>query len=102
MSIVGAIGRAEIYDFVAALFLVYIVMIFIRVLLTWVPRMPYNPYLRAVVGFIEECVDPYLNAFRRLLRPIGLGTLSLDLSPIVATIVLFVVRDIVLRAILGQ
>jgi uncharacterized protein YggT (Ycf19 family) len=100
--IVGAIKNVDVYDFVDALFTVYLVMIFVRVLLTWVPRMPYNPYLRAVVGFIEECVDPYLNLFRALLRPIGFSTLSLDLSPIVATIVLLVVRGIVLGAILGQ
>jgi YggT family protein len=98
---VAAVNR-HVYDFVDALFTVYLVMIFVRVLLTWVPRMPYNRYLRATVGFIEECVDPYLNAFRAVLRPIGVSTLALDLSPIVATIVLVVVRDLVLNALLGQ
>ena len=48
--LLAAIGREEIADYVEALFLVYLVLIFIRVLLSWVPRMPYNLYLRAVVG----------------------------------------------------
>lgn len=102
MSLVLAVTRYDLYKYVQALFLVYIVMIFIRVLLTWVPRMPYNPYLRAAVGFVEECVDPYLNAFRSILRPVGAGSMALDLSPMLAIIVLFIVRDIVLRAVLGQ
>ncbi len=102
MSVIAGISRADIYDYVAALFLVYLVMIFIRVLMSWVPRMPYNPYLRATVGFIEETVDPYLNAFRSVLRPLGFGGMALDLSPMLAILVLFVVRDIILRAILGQ
>ncbi len=102
MSVLAGISRAAVYDYVAALFLVYLVLIFIRVLLTWVPRMPYNPYLRATVGFVEESVDPYLNAFRSFLKPLGFGGMAIDLSPMLAILVLFVVRDIVLRAILGQ
>ena len=49
-----ALTRNDIADYVEALFLVYIVLIFIRVLLSWIPRMPYNPYLRAVVDFVEN------------------------------------------------
>ena len=73
MSVAAAIGRSEIYDYVSALFTVYIIVIFIRILLTWIPRMPYNPYLRAAVGFVERTTDPYLNAFRAILRPVGIG-----------------------------
>jgi YggT family protein len=101
MSVVAAIGRSEIHDYVSALFTVYIVLIFIRILLTWVPRMPYNPYLRAAVGFVERTTDPYLNLFRALLKPVGIGGVGLDLSPIVAILVLYLVRGLVLSAILG-
>jgi YggT family protein len=96
-----AISRAQIADYVSALFLVYLVLILIRVLLSWVPRMPYNPYLRAVVGFIEETTNPYLNLFRRVIPPIGGRGLALDLSPILAIIVLVVVQAIVVGAIEG-
>jgi YggT family protein len=101
MSVLAAIGRNEIHDYVAALFTVYIILIFIRVLLTWVPRMPFNPYLRAAVAFVERVTNPYLNLFRAILRPVGLGGMALDLSPIVAIIVLYVVRGLVLGAISG-
>ena len=97
----AAIGRDQIYDYVAALFTVYIVVIFIRILLTWVPRIPYNPYLRACVNFVERTTDPYLNAFRAILRPVGVGGMALDLSPILAILVLYLVRGLVLGAISG-
>jgi YggT family protein len=99
MNIVAAIGRSEIHDYVDALFTVYLVLIFIRILLTWVPRMPFNPYLRAAVAFVERVTDPYLKIFRAILRPVGFGGMALDLSPIVAIIVLYVVRGLVLSAI---
>jgi YggT family protein len=101
MSAPLAISRGDVYDYVQALFLVYIAMIFIRIILSWIPRMPYNPALRAAVGFIEECVDPYLNVFRAVLKPLGVGGMALDLSPMIGIIVLFIARDIVLQAIIS-
>ncbi|MGH2953657.1 MAG: YggT family protein [Solirubrobacterales bacterium] len=96
-----ALTRDQIADYVSALFLVYLILIFIRVLLSWVPRMPYNPYLRAVVGFVEQTTDPFLNLFRRVLPPLGGRGFALDLSPIVAIILLLVAQAIVVDLIRG-
>ena len=96
--LLAAIGREEIADYVEALFLVYLVLIFIRVLLSWVPRMPYILWLHAIVRFIEETTDPYLNLFRRVIPPIG-G--RLDISPIVAIFVLLIAQGLVVGAIRG-
>jgi YggT family protein len=93
--------RNTIADYVGAVFLVYLVIIIIRVLLSWVPRMPYNRTLRAVVGFIEEVTDPYLNVFRRFLPPMGSGALALDLSPILAIILLIIAQQVVVGLIGG-
>jgi YggT family protein len=92
--------KSDIADFVSALFLVYIVLIFIRVLLSWIPRIPYHPVLRAVLDFVHQTTDPYLNLFRRFLPPVGAGGMAIDLSPIVAVIVLFVLQAVVVGAIL--
>jgi YggT family protein len=96
-----AVTRDDVADYVSALFIVYLILIFIRVLLSWVPRMPYNPALRAVVGFIEEVTNPYLNVFRRFLRPVGGGGFALDLSPMVAMIVLLIAQAVIVGAIRG-
>jgi len=93
-----ALSRADVADYVEALFLVYLALIFIRVLLSWVPRMPHNPALRSVVRFVEETADPYLNIFRRVIPPIG-G--RLDISPILAIILLVIVQGIVVGVIRG-
>jgi YggT family protein len=93
--------RGTIADYVGALFLVYLVLIIIRVLLSWVPRLPYNRFLRAAVSFVEEVTDPYLNFFRRFLPPIGGGGFALDLSPIIAIILLVIAQQVVVGLISG-
>jgi YggT family protein len=97
----AAIGRGTVADYVEAIFIVYFILLFIRILLSWVPRMPYNRTLRAVIGFIEEVTDPYLNLFRRVIPPIGGGGFALDLSPMLAMILLYFVGVIVVGVIRG-
>ena len=99
MSTVLAISRSDIASYVDALFLVYMILIFVRILLSWIPRIPYNPTLSAVINFIHEVTNPYLNLFRKILPPVGGGGFALDLSPIIAIFVLIIVRAIVVGAI---
>jgi len=99
--ILFALSRQDVADYVGALFLVYIVLILIRVLLSWIPRMPYNPTLRAVLDFITDTTDPYLNLFRRIIPPIGGGGFGLDLSPMIGIIVLFILRGLIVALIAG-
>jgi YggT family protein len=94
-----ALTRTDVADYVNALFLVYIILIFIRVLLSWIPRLPYNRALRAVVDFTHQVTDPYLNLFRRFLPPIGGGGMAIDLSPILGIILLLVAQAVVVGAI---
>lgn len=96
-----AITRDDVAEYVGALFLVYIILILIRVLMSWIPRMPYNPTLRAVLDFITETTDPYLNLFRRIIPPIGGGGFGLDLSPMIGIIVLVILRGLVVALIAG-
>ena len=99
--ILFALSRYDVADYVSALFLVYIVLIFINVLISWVPRMPYNRWLRAFLDFVTETTNPYLNLFRRFLPPVGGGGFALDLSPIIGVIVLFVLQGLVVGLIQG-
>jgi YggT family protein len=101
MTLVLAIGRQDVADYVSALFLVYIILILIRVLMSWIPRMPHNPSLRAVLDFVSQTTDPYLNLFRRVLPPIGGGGFGLDLSPMIGIVVLYVLRAVVVGLISG-
>ena len=99
MSTVLAISRSDIASYVDALFLVYMILIFVRILLSWIPRIPYNPVLSGVIGFIHDVTDPYLRLFRRFIPPLGGGGFALDLSPIIAIFVLIIARGIIVGVI---
>jgi YggT family protein len=99
ISLPLAITRDDIAGYVNALFIVYIILVFIRVLLSWIPRMPYNPTLRTVVDFIHDTTEPYLGLFRRVLPPVGGRGFALDLSPIVAIFVLLIAQMLIVGLI---
>ncbi len=96
-----AITRGDVADYLQTLLYVYMVLIFVRILLTWIPRIPYNRVLNAVIGFINDVTDPYLNLFRRFLPPVRIGPGALDLSPTVGIIVLIVVGGLLVTLVRG-
>jgi YggT family protein len=96
-----ALTRGEVADYVNALFIVYIALIFCNILISYVPRMPYRPWLRSVLDFITDTTNPYLNFYRRFLPPLGGGGFAIDLSPIIGVIVLFVLQAVVVGLIRG-
>jgi YggT family protein len=101
VSVYLAITRSDVADYLNTLLLVYIILIFVRILISWIPRMPYNRYLAAFLKFVTDVTDPYLNIFRRILPPVRMGPGALDLSPIVATFVLIIVGTILVGLVRG-
>ncbi|MFD2612823.1 YggT family protein [Paenibacillus gansuensis] len=75
----------EIQLFINTLFTVYRYLIIAYVLLSWLPNVR-DSFIGELLGKI---VEPYLSIFRRFIPPIG-G--MLDLSPIVAILVLPLVQ----------
>jgi YggT family protein len=94
-----AVTRNDVASYVETLFLIYTILIFVRVLMSWFTRIPYNRVLNAVLEFVRETTDPYLNLFRRFVPMVRIGPGALDLSPIVAIIVLAIVSRIVVGLI---
>jgi YggT family protein len=82
-----------VIDYVNAFFTVYLIIFFIRILLSWIPTAPVRRVWRAIYDFVHQCTDWLLNFFRRFIPPIGI----LDLSPIVALIVLYIARSLVIN-----
>ena len=74
-------------------FLVYTLMILIRVLGSWFPNFQRTRFMQ----FIAHYTDPYINIFRRFIPPIG-GVL--DLSPLIAFFVLKLAEKFLLMLIL--
>ena len=77
------------------LFDIYGWLIVIWCLLTWVPMRPggFADDLRGALGML---VEPYLNLFRRFIPPLG----GVDISPIVAILVLTAIERLVFTIIL--
>jgi YggT family protein len=94
-----AVDRNDIAHYVNTLIIVYIVLIFVRILMSWVPRVPYYRWLDAILTFVREVTDPYLNLFRRFMPALRVGGAGLDLSPMVATFVLIIVGRIIVSII---
>jgi YggT family protein len=94
-----ALTKEGVGNYVSALFVVYTILILLNILISFVPRMPYHPWLRAVLDFITETTDPYLNIFRAIMRPLGgPGGMAIDLSPMLAILVLGIVGGIITGA----
>lgn len=93
--------RTEIADFLGSLLLVYTLCIVGYVVMQLVfslgARIPYSRWSRAIMDFLSEVSEPFLRIFRRLGLQIG----PLDLSPMVAIIVLQLVGGLVVNLIHG-
>jgi len=59
----------------------YIVLLIIRILLSWFPTINwFNPPF----SWLSQITDPYLNLFRSIIPPLG----GIDLSPVLAIFVI--------------
>ena len=101
MNTVLAVTRGDVADYVITLVYVYVILIFIRIIMSWLPRVPYNRVLDVVLTFVRDVVDPYLNIVRSFVPMARIGPAALDLSPMIGTIVLILVGNVVAGLIAG-
>jgi YggT family protein len=84
---------------VSWMFQIYEFLILIRVLLSWLNTNPNRPALdHPLVQILNQITDPVLAPLRRLIPPIG-G--AIDISPVIALILLEILRTILVRLLLG-
>jgi YggT family protein len=76
---------------ISAVFTILMAAILIRVIASWLGIGPYRSWMRPVVALTSWLIDP----IRRILPPMGM----FDFSPMVAWLVLYVVRGFVLGMI---
>lgn len=70
----------------------YYVILLIRIILSWVPRLPepIEPVARAV----RAVTDPLLNPLRGLIPPVRIGAGALDLSPLILFFGIVILRSL--------
>jgi YggT family protein len=89
-SILLADWVSSVQNFVEVFTLVYFLLIFAYILMSWV-RLPYSIWMNRIQRFLYDVCEPYLRIFRRILPAFG----PLDLSPIVAIFALWIVSQLV-------
>lgn len=99
--LLAAVTRTNVADYVGDLFGVYgallLIYIIINVVLSFGARPPYTRWFDITTTFLRDVSEPYLRIFRRIVPSFG----GIDLSPILALIVLGVVSTIVVNLIGG-
>jgi len=78
---------SQLLSVLASTLEIYSLILLVRALLTWFPNLDWgNP----VLSTVSSITDPYLNAFRGLIPPLG----GLDLSAILAFLALSLVQQL--------
>jgi uncharacterized protein YggT (Ycf19 family) len=99
--LVTALSRTDIADYVQALFRVYILLliayIVVSLFFSFGGRMPYSGWSRAVLDFLRDVSEPVLAPLRRVIPPLG----PLDLSPMIAIILLGIIGNLIASLIRG-
>ena len=89
----------DIAGYLSALITVYSLIIVAYIISSLIfsfgVRMPYNRVLNAILSFLRDVSEPYLRPFRKIIPQIG----PLDISPIVAILVLRIGGGIIVNLI---
>jgi YggT family protein len=101
MSFVLATTREDIGHYVQTVFYVYSLIIIAYILsslfFAFGGRLPYSRWSSAILGFLRDVCEPYLSLFRRFIPPLG----PLDLSPMIAILVLYIAGSVIGNLIAG-
>lgn len=85
-------------DLLCIVLTAYWIVLFIRVLLSWATmfgfRPPVSGPLRTVIDLLEDVTEPVLRPLRNMIPPVRAGGIGLDLSIIVAFVIILVLRSV--------
>ena len=85
--------KAMLVQGIYLFFTIIIWIMIVRILLSWFPNINwYNQPFKAM----KEITDPILEPFRRIIPPIS----GIDFSPIIAFLVLEILREVIVRILI--
>jgi len=85
---------SSVATFVNVFISLYGLVILAYIITSWL-RLPYSPTLNRIQRFLYDVCEPYLRIFRRIVPSIG----PIDLSPILAIAVLYLLNQLVIALI---
>ncbi|MEM7827964.1 MAG: YggT family protein [Candidatus Aenigmatarchaeota archaeon] len=80
---------AEVLDII---FNIYMFMIIIRALISWVNPDPFNP----IVRFLHQVTEPVLSPLRRIIPTYRIG---IDVSPLIAILLIIFIKTFIVGSI---
>ena len=79
---------------ICSLISLYVLIIFVRIVLSWFPIDPDGP-IATFHGLLHLLTEPILGPLRRVLPTVPIGSIRLDLSPIVVLFGAQILRGII-------
>ncbi len=76
----------SIFNLLAYLIELYVIILIVRALLSWFPVRPGTPFA-SFIRVLDAVCEPVLRPVRRILPPIRAGGMGIDLSILVVVIV---------------
>ncbi|HLA93226.1 MAG TPA: YggT family protein [Actinomycetota bacterium] len=90
-------ARGALLDIVCVVLTVYTILLFARVVVSWAYMFGFRPPMsgptRKILDLLEDVTDPVLRPLRSLIPPVRAGGVGIDLSIIVAFVILAVLRQ---------
>jgi YggT family protein len=90
--------NAGIQSVLRAVLVIYILIMVGRAVLSWFPITPGTP-LETLARILERLTEPVLRPVRRILPPVRVGGMGLDLSFLVVFFVLVVFGNVIISAL---
>ena len=91
-----SLAQSAVQDVLCIVLTAYTIILFIKVLVSWAFlfgfRPPYSGPLRTILDLLDDVTEPVLRPLRALIPPIRAGGVGLDLSIIIAFVILSVLR----------
>lgn len=88
---------ATLINTINILFQLFTILIFVRIIFSWIRVSPYHPTWGPILRFVYQITDPIMEPVRRLIPPMG----GLDLSPIIVLFGLNILRSVLIQVLAG-
>jgi YggT family protein len=82
---------STVLQIICIVLFIYWLILFARIILSWFPP-PISGIGRTLWDIVHDLTEPVLGLVRGLLPPVRMGTMGLDLSPIIVFVALAVLR----------
>lgn len=80
------------------IFRAYTILIFARVIFSWIRVDPYHPFWGPILRFVFQATEPLIQPVRRLLPSMG----GLDFTPLILLIGLDLIRSLIVGILRGM